>query len=126
VLPFTGLDEPRGLAVDAGGTVYVADTGNGRMLKLASESTTQIELNRPGVAPEEVAVDTKGTVYVSVNEISGLHADSYLLSLAAGSNTWTRLQSAGVEEHVAADAADDVYVTGILGKGSVVLKLPAG
>jgi DNA-binding beta-propeller fold protein YncE len=125
VLPFTGLDEPRVVAVDAGGTVYVADTGNGRMLKLAAGSSTQIELDRPEGEPEEVAVDTTGTVYVSVNEISGLHSDSYLLSLAAGSHAWTRLPSAGVEQHVAADAAGDVYVT-TSGDSEDVMRLAPG
>jgi NHL repeat len=30
VLPFTGLHEPAGIAVDKGGSVYVADKGNTR------------------------------------------------------------------------------------------------
>ncbi len=35
VLPFTGLRGPMGVAVDGAGTVYVADTGNNRVVKLA-------------------------------------------------------------------------------------------
>ena len=34
VLPFTGLSGPMGVAVDGAGTVYVADTGNNRVVKL--------------------------------------------------------------------------------------------
>jgi DNA-binding beta-propeller fold protein YncE len=33
-LPFTGLNEPAGVAVDTSGAVYVADVGNNRVLKL--------------------------------------------------------------------------------------------
>jgi DNA-binding beta-propeller fold protein YncE len=33
---FTGLNQPRGIAVDAAGTVYVADANNNRVLKLAA------------------------------------------------------------------------------------------
>jgi hypothetical protein len=97
-----------------------------RVLKLAAGSSTQTVLPFTGLdQPRGLAVDAGGTVYVSVNKISGLHADSYLLSLAAGSNTWTRLPSAGVEEHVAADAADDVYVTAS-GDSEDVMRLAPG
>ena len=33
-LPFTGLNNPYGVAVDAAGNVYVADSANNRVLKL--------------------------------------------------------------------------------------------
>ena len=41
VLPFTGLDPRGGVAVDAAGTVYVADSAHNRVLKLAAGSSTQ-------------------------------------------------------------------------------------
>jgi hypothetical protein len=34
VLPFTGLDHPAGVAVDATGSVYVTDMSNGQVVKL--------------------------------------------------------------------------------------------
>jgi serine/threonine protein kinase, bacterial len=34
VLPFTGLDIPWGVAVDASGAVYVTDSRNNRVVKL--------------------------------------------------------------------------------------------
>ena len=36
-LPFTGLNHPYGVAVDAAGNVYVTDTGNNRVLKLPAQ-----------------------------------------------------------------------------------------
>jgi DNA-binding beta-propeller fold protein YncE len=34
ILPFTGLNNPTGIAVDGQGDVYVVDSGNNRVLKL--------------------------------------------------------------------------------------------
>jgi serine/threonine protein kinase, bacterial len=33
-LPFTGLNQPYAVAVDAAGNIYVADWGNNRVVKL--------------------------------------------------------------------------------------------
>ena len=66
-LPFTGLAAT--LTVwrwTAAGNVYVADTGNNRVLKLAAGSSTQTVLPFTGLnGPYGVAVDTAGTVYVA-------------------------------------------------------------
>jgi len=37
VLPFSGLNHPAGVAVDAAGSVYVADSGNRRVVKLPTQ-----------------------------------------------------------------------------------------
>jgi DNA-binding beta-propeller fold protein YncE len=39
-LPFTGLRLPQGVAVDAAGNVYVAETRTNQVLKLAAGSNT--------------------------------------------------------------------------------------
>ena len=36
VLPFAGLNNPRGVAVDSAGNLYVTDPGNNRVVKLAA------------------------------------------------------------------------------------------
>jgi DNA-binding beta-propeller fold protein YncE len=108
VLPFRGLDVPKGVAVDHAGTVYVLDYSEGRVVKLAAGSTTQTVLPKPGKGSPsgDVAVDTAGNVYVSV---SGRGYD-HLLRLAPGSNTWTELPSAGWQRLAAVDSAGNVYV----------------
>jgi sugar lactone lactonase YvrE len=118
VLPFTGLNfsvegvnfstGTAGVAVDAPGDVYVADTGNNRVLKLAAGSGTQTVLPFHGLNyPFSVAVDTVDNVYV---------ADTYnarLVKLSAGSSAQTVLPSSGGDtpDGVAVDAAGTVYTS---------------
>ena len=60
VLPFDGLHNQFGVAVDSNGTVYVADFGNNRVLSLAAGSTTQLSLPFSGLSrPYGVAIDGK-------------------------------------------------------------------
>jgi serine/threonine protein kinase, bacterial len=66
VLPFTGLHNAGGVAVDSTGNLYVTDTGNDRVLKLAAGSSTQTVLPFTGLHwPHGVAVDTAGNLYVT-------------------------------------------------------------
>jgi serine/threonine protein kinase, bacterial len=65
-LPFTGLSYPDGLAVDSGGGVYVADSGNNRVLKLAAGATTATQLPLTGLkGPTGVGVDTAANVFIT-------------------------------------------------------------
>jgi serine/threonine protein kinase, bacterial len=66
VLPFTGLNRPSGVAVDTAGNVYVAETNNYRVLKLAAGSSTPVVLPFTGLGnPYGVAVDSAGNLYVA-------------------------------------------------------------
>jgi len=65
-LPFTGLSNPDGVTVDNGGTIYVADTLNNRILSLTAGSTSPAVLPFDGLKnPTGVTADNSGTVYVS-------------------------------------------------------------
>jgi serine/threonine-protein kinase len=119
VLPFSGLSDARGVAVDTAGSVYVADAGSSRVVKLAAGSTTQTELPFAGLKyPDGVAVDTAGDVFVTDT------FNNRVLKLAAGSTAQTELSitGLGLPVGVAVDAAGNVYVSGAQG----VLKLAAG
>ena len=125
MLPFTGLHNPVGVAVDSAGTVYVADSNNDRVLKLAAR------IKRPDGAAihrsprtARVAVDSAGTVYVA-------DSDSGVLMLTAGSTTQKVLPFTGRKSPslsnpngLAVDSAGSVYITDI--GDPRVLKLSPG
>jgi len=120
-LPFTDLNKPGGVALDTAGNVYVADTGNARVLKLPARSNTQVTLPFTGLFdPDGVAVDTAGNVYVTD------FGNNSVLKLPAGSNTPVKLPFADLTAPtgVAVDTAGNVYV---LDNGhDLALRLPAG
>jgi serine/threonine protein kinase, bacterial len=121
VLPFTGLNLPTGVAVDSGGTVYVADNGNGRVLELAARSATQDVLPFTGLNQAGgVAVDSAGTLYVT-----DVH-NNRVLELPVGSFTQTVLPFTGFNRAagVAVDSAGTLYVADA--GANQVLKLAAG
>jgi serine/threonine protein kinase, bacterial len=120
VLPFSGLYQPQGLAVDSAGTVYVADFNN-RVVKLTAGSNNQTVLPFTGLNyPEGVAVDGQGSVYVADR------GNNRVLKLAAGSNTQTVLPFTGLKnpDGVAVDPAGNVFVTDT--DNNRVLMLAAG
>jgi serine/threonine protein kinase, bacterial len=120
VLPFTGLYQPQGLAVDSAGAVYVADFNN-RVVKVAAGSNTQTVLPFTGLNyPEGVAVDGQGSVYVADR------GNNRVLQLAAGSTTQTVLPFTDLKnpDGVAVDPAGNVYVSDT--DNNRVLELAAG
>ncbi|ORV75559.1 serine/threonine-protein kinase PknD [Mycobacterium gastri] len=107
VLPFTGLYQPQGLAVDANGTVYVADFNN-RVVKLAAGSSTPAVLPFTGLNyPQGIAVDAAGNVYVADR------GNDRVVKLDVRSNTQADLPFTGLNhpDGVAVDASGTVYVT---------------
>ncbi|MGV7394668.1 serine/threonine protein kinase, partial [Mycobacterium kansasii] len=85
-----GLNHPDGVAVDASGTVYVADSDNDRVLKLNPGSNTPIPLPFTGLAvPSAIAVDTAGAIYVAD------HETGKVVKMDPGSSTPTVLPFTG-------------------------------
>jgi serine/threonine-protein kinase len=65
-LAFADLNNPEEVAVDAKGDVYVTDTGNNRVLKLAAGSTNQAVVPLAGLdQPADIAVDDAGDLEVT-------------------------------------------------------------
>ena len=61
----TGLNAAQGVAVDAVGNVYIADTGSGNVLKISANGAAPIAVATGLTAPRGVAVDESGNVYIS-------------------------------------------------------------
>jgi DNA-binding beta-propeller fold protein YncE len=66
-----GFGDPYGLTVASDGTLYVADTDNGRVVALSASGEVLNTRGSEGAAigefkfPEAVAVDDSGTLYVA-------------------------------------------------------------
>ena len=65
----SGLNSPRGAAVDGAGNVYIADVNNHAVKKWTATNNTVTTLVNatqvPGIVPEGVAVDGAGNVYIA-------------------------------------------------------------
>ncbi len=120
-LPFTGLNLPLGVTVDAGGAVYVANARDGRVFKLAPDGTqTTLEFTfTASDFPYSIAVDGAGNVYVT----------------SAASGDVRQLTPAGVETTVltgvspyglGVDAAGNLYAPGAGSNPRVKRRTPAG
>lgn len=120
-LPFPGLDVPWGVAVDAAHTLYVSDSKNNRVLKLASGTATPTPLPFTGLSnPFGATVDNNGNVYVTDK------GNNRVLKLAAGSSVPTELPFSGLNlpVGVAVDSDGNLYVTDYF--NNRVMKLAAG
>jgi DNA-binding beta-propeller fold protein YncE len=62
-----GLNHPQGVAIDASGRIYIADSGNSRVVILSAAGAQLAEFSGPTGydEPENLAVDSTGRLYVS-------------------------------------------------------------
>lgn len=56
---------PSGLDIDKAGYIYVADTGNSAIRRIAPDGQTITLARLQGLAPSDVAIGTDGTIYVT-------------------------------------------------------------
>lgn len=98
------LNDPRGIAVDASGTRYVADSQNNRVLKVTPDGTITTLASGLNWAAG-IAVDAAGNVYVS--ELNGHD----IRKIAAGTGNITTLAT-GLSSPMALafDGAGNLYV----------------
>ena len=64
------FDNPRALAIDSAGNIYVADTGNGRVQKFSPNGTFVTRIG-PFDAPNGIAIDRAGNICVT--EVGSKH-----------------------------------------------------
>jgi sugar lactone lactonase YvrE len=122
----SGLSGPQAVATDAGGNVYIADTGNNRILletPAGSGSFTQSVLFSNGLsAPAGVAVDAFGNVF-----ISDTGNKRVLMETVSGTSyTQSIIPVTGLvsPQGLAVDASENLYIADS-GTGSV-LKIALG
>ena len=118
-----GFNGPQGVATATGGIVYVADSGNHRLLKLSSLSSTQTTVSFGVFAPvpqtmSGLATDAAGDLFVADT------ATNRLIKLPAGGGHAVVIMGAPLMDRptaVASDAAGDVAVVNS-GNATVVVR----
>jgi streptogramin lyase len=111
----SGLNQPSGVAVDAAGNVYIADTGDNAIKEWNASTGTVTSLVSSGLnQPKGVAVDAAGNVYIADT------GDNAIKEWNASTGTVTTLVSSGLSSPagVAVDAAGDVYIADF-GSGTI-------
>jgi sugar lactone lactonase YvrE len=100
---------PEGIAVDAAGNVYVADSPNQAIVELPAGSATPINLNFTDLNfPAAVAVDGGGNVYV----VDQFDAGSAVEELPFGAAQATAIyESEDTLSGIAVDGSGDVFVS---------------
>lgn len=113
-----GFDEPRGVAVDANGNVYVVDEAVEQVVMVSAATGRPTVLPFAGLdEPEGVAVDAAGNVYVTD---SGPHV--LALNMASSAQDVLPLSRQCGGGLLTTDAAGNVYVP----NGPNIVKLPIG
>jgi sugar lactone lactonase YvrE len=105
VFPFAGLNAPKGLAVDASGDLFVANSGAGNVLEMSPTGVqTTVSSTTTFTTPVGVAVDAAGDLYIADAGSKSI----YLLPF--GSTTTTTLASAVTGlTGVAVDSTGNVF-----------------
>ncbi len=83
----TGLNLPSGVALDAAGDVFIADTGNGRVVEVPAGGGAQTTVASSLNHPNGVAVDAAGDVLIADsgnNQVLKLPADGAPTTVGSG------------------------------------------
>jgi len=117
----SGLNQPGGLAVDAVGDVYIADSGHNLIKKWLATSNTVVTLPISGLAtPSALAFDAAGNLYIADRGHNAIKVWS------PTDNTVTPLvtNQLSAPTGVALDPAGNVYIAEA-GQGAIKVWMPA-
>jgi uncharacterized protein (TIGR03437 family) len=115
------LTQPRGVAVDANGVVYIADTGNGQIRRVDTAGMiTTVNTGSSLKDPRGIAVDKSGNLYIAdtgSNLVKRVAADGSLTTIA-GNGTCCYSGDGGLALNaqlnapwgIAVDAAGNIFV----------------
>jgi len=67
----TGLNSPKGIALDAGNNIYVSDQGNGVIKRISADGSSTVTLASGLFYPTSIAVDGTGNIFVTNVDNSG-------------------------------------------------------
>jgi hypothetical protein len=112
---------PQGVAIDAKGNVYIADTGNSRVVVLNKGGHSIAILQDPGQFPVDVGVAADGTIGVTnlISTSGGSGSVSFYSSLKAKSPTSVATGLFYEDYFGAFDAQDNFYVDGEDASGGI-------
>jgi sugar lactone lactonase YvrE len=116
----SGLYNPEGVAVDAAGDVFIADSYNNRVVEVpAGGGGTQITVGSGLTGPRSVTVDGAGDVFIADL------GNSPVVKVPAGGGAQTTVGNGLSDPYgVAVDAAGDVFIADT--DNSRVVEVPAG
>ncbi len=145
------LLNPRGIATDIKGNLYVADTGNARIQKFDADGKFVIEFGKTGQSttvlkePNGIAVDSAGTIYVvdaSIHKLLRFDPDGTFIAeyngpdsgfygprdVAVGPNNQLYVVDQGRSRIARFDSANETYslVWGAAGSGEGQFNGPTG
>src|SRR5215469_9844582 len=108
-IPTSALSSPSQLAADANGTLYIADMGNGRVLKETPSAGNYIEsVVATGLSsPKGVAVDASGAVYVADIAANQVLKET---ATASGYTQTTIVTGLSAPSSIAVDANGKIYI----------------
>jgi len=123
-LTTSALSGPKGVAVDGAGDIYIADTGNNRVLMetLAGGAYTETTLGSELAGPDGVAVDGSGNVYIADT------GNGRVLKETLSGGVYTQSEVAGglsAPQGVAVDGSGNVYIADT-GNNRVLMEANSG